>query len=80
MFDKGYCETSETRLQQQQGSGDMWYLVQCSIQTSNNPSCERLQELLFWAQISPDPLISGLDYFWTQRTMISGPVVDGLFF
>ena len=63
-------------------SGDMSYLVRGSIQKSNNPSSERLEELLFlsseitrsadvWPRLFLNPEII---------TMISGPILDGFYF
>ena len=63
------------------GSGNMRYLVQGSIQKSNNPSSERLEELLFLGSE-----ITKYADFWprfflnTEITMISGPYSGWLLF
>ena len=62
-------------------SGDVCYLVRGSIQKSNNPSSERLEELLFLGS----EITRSAD-FWPRLflnpeiTMISGHIVEGLYF
>ena len=59
----------------------MWYLVRVSIQKSNNPISERLEELLFLGS----EITRSAD-FWPRLflnpeiTMISDPIVDGFIF
>ena len=75
------CTAGTYHTRYRAGSGGMCYLVRGSAQKSNNPSSERMEELLFlgseitksagyWPRYSLDPEIP----------MLSGPIVDGFYF
>ena len=74
------CTADRNHTRYRVGTGDI-YLVRDSIQKSNNPSSERLEELLFLGS----EITTSAD-FWPRLLlnpeimMISGPIVDGFFF